>query len=311
MFASGRLRFLGHAVAAAAMFFVAGGHWGALQTVAWAGMLWNYTQADGSLLSGVKKTFDGEHPCTMCDSIKTAKDKEKAQPHIEAGAKKVIISAPASCDATFVVGVNDDDYDPKKHHIISNASCTTNCFVPMIKVLDDAFGVQEGLMTTTHAYTGDQAIVDGPHSDLRRARAAAVNIIPTSTGAARATGLVLKKMQGKLDGIAMRVPIPDGSVTDFTGIMKKTPSVEAVNAAFKEAARRGPLKNVLEYSEEPLVSADIVGSPASCTFDAGLTMTQGKLVKICGWYDNEWGYSNRLIDLTQIVGTRKTKKARR
>ena len=238
-------------------------------------------------------------------------DKEKAQPHIEAGAKKVIISAPASCDATFVVGVNDDDYDPKKHHIISNASCTTNCFVPMIKVLDDAFGVQEGLMTTTHAYTGDQAIVDGPHSDLRRARAAAVNIIPTSTGAARATGLVLKKMQGKLDGIAMRVPIPDGSVTDFTGIMKKTPSVEAVNEAFKEAARRGPLKNVLEYSEEPLVSADIVGSPASCTFDAGLTMTQGKLVKICGWYDNEWGYSNRLIDLTQIVGTRKTKKARR
>jgi len=238
-------------------------------------------------------------------------DKEKAQPHIDAGAKKVIISAPATCDATFVVGVNDDDYDPAKHHVISNASCTTNCFVPMIKVLDDAFGVQEGLMTTTHAYTGDQAIVDGPHSDLRRARAAAVNIIPTSTGAARATGLVLKKMQGKLDGIAMRVPIPDGSVTDFTGIMKKTPSVEAVNEAFKEAARRGPLKSVLEYSEEPLVSADIVGSPASCTLDAGLTMTQGKLVKICGWYDNEWGYSNRLIDLTKIVGTRRAKKSRR
>ena len=238
-------------------------------------------------------------------------DKEKAQPHIDAGAKKVIISAPATCDATFVVGVNDDDYDPAKHHVISNASCTTNCFVPMIKVLDDAFGVQEGLMTTTHAYTGDQAIVDGPHSDLRRARAAAVNIIPTSTGAARATGLVLKKMQGKLDGIAMRVPIPDGSVTDFTGIMKKTPSVEAVNEAFKEAARRGPLKNVLEYSEEPLVSADIVGSPASCTLDAGLTMTQGKLVKICGCYDNEWGYSNRLIDLTKIVGTRRAKKSRR
>ena len=238
-------------------------------------------------------------------------DKEKAQPHIDAGAKKVIISAPATCDATFVVGVNDDDYDPAKHHVISNASCTTNCFVPMIKVLDDAFGVQEGLMTTTHAYTGDQAIVDGPHSDLRRARAAAVNIIPTSTGAARATGLVLKKMQGKLDGIAMRVPIPDGSVTDFTGIMKRTPSVEAVNEAFKEAARRGPLKSVLEYSEEPLVSADIVGSAASCTLDAGLTMTQGKLVKICGWYDNEWGYSNRLIDLTKIVGTRRAKKSRR
>ena len=238
-------------------------------------------------------------------------DKEKAQPHIDAGAKKVIISAPATCDATFVVGVNDDDYDPAKHHVISNASCTTNCFVPMIKVLDDAFGVQEGLMTTTHTYTGDQAIVDGPHNDLRRARAAAVNIIPTSTGAARATGLVLKKMQGKLDGIAMRVPIPDGSVTDFTGIMKKTPSVEAVNEAFKEAARRGPLKSVLEYSEEPLVSADIVGSAASCTLDAGLTMTQGKLVKICGWYDNEWGYSNRVVDLTKIVGTRRAKKSRR
>ncbi|MEC7117756.1 MAG: type I glyceraldehyde-3-phosphate dehydrogenase, partial [Actinomycetota bacterium] len=272
---------------------------------------------DGQKLAVLSERNPGDIPWgdlgvdVVIESTGIFADKEKAQPHIEAGAKKVIISAPASCDATFVVGVNDDDYDPKKHHIISNASCTTNCFVPMIKVLDDAFGVQEGLMTTTHAYTGDQAIVDGPHSDLRRARAAAVNIIPTSTGAARATGLVLKKMQGKLDGIAMRVPIPDGSVTDFTGIMKKTPSVEAVNAAFKEAARRGPLKNVLEYSEEPLVSADIVGSPASCTFDAGLTMTQGKLVKICGWYDNEWGYSNRLIDLTQIVGTRRTKKARR
>lgn len=272
---------------------------------------------DGQKLAVLSERNPGDLPWgdlgvdVVIESTGIFADKEKAQPHIEAGAKKVIISAPASCDATFVVGVNDDDYDPKKHHIISNASCTTNCFVPMIKVLDDAFGVQEGLMTTTHAYTGDQAIVDGPHSDLRRARAAAVNIIPTSTGAARATGLVLKKMQGKLDGIAMRVPIPDGSVTDFTGIMKKTPSVEAVNAAFKEAAQRGPLKNVLEYSEEPLVSADIVGSPASCTFDAGLTMTQGKLVKICGWYDNEWGYSNRLIDLTQIVGTRRTKKARR
>ena len=272
---------------------------------------------DGQKLAVLSERNPGDLPWgdlgvdVVIESTGIFADKEKAQPHIEAGAKKVIISAPASCDATFVVGVNDDDYDPKKNHIISNASCTTNCFVPMIKVLDDAFGVQEGLMTTTHAYTGDQAIVDGPHSDLRRARAAAVNIIPTSTGAARATGLVLKKMQGKLDGIAMRVPIPDGSVTDFTGIMKKTPSVEAVNAAFKEAALRGPLKNVLEYSEEPLVSADIVGSPASCTFDAGLTMTQGKLVKICGWYDNEWGYSNRLIDLTQIVGTRRTKKARR
>tara|TARA_A100000164_G_scaffold382154_1_gene439206 strand:- start:23356 stop:24378 length:1023 start_codon:yes stop_codon:yes gene_type:complete len=272
---------------------------------------------DGQKLAVLSERNPGDLPWgdlgvdVVIESTGIFADKEKAQPHIDAGAKKVIISAPATCDATFVVGVNDDDYDPAKHHIISNASCTTNCFVPMIKVLDDAFGVQEGLMTTTHAYTGDQAIVDGPHSDLRRARAAAVNIIPTSTGAARATGLVLKKMQGKLDGIAMRVPIPDGSVTDFTGIMKKTPSVEAVNEAFKEAARRGPLKSVLEYSEEPLVSADIVGSPASCTLDAGLTMTQGKLVKICGWYDNEWGYSNRLIDLTKIVGTRRAKKSRR
>ena len=272
---------------------------------------------DGQKLAVLSERNPGDLPWgdlgvdVVIESTGIFADKEKAQPHIDAGAKKVIISAPATCDATFVVGVNDDDYDPAKHHVISNASCTTNCFVPMIKVLDDAFGVQEGLMTTTHAYTGDQAIVDGPHSDLRRARAAAVNIIPTSTGAARATGLVLKKMQGKLDGIAMRVPIPDGSVTDFTGIMKKTPSVEAVNEAFKEAARRGPLKSVLEYSEEPLVSADIVGSPASCTLDAGLTMTQGKLVKICGWYDNEWGYSNRLIDLTKIVGTRRAKKSRR
>ena len=272
---------------------------------------------DGQKLVVLSERNPGELPWgdlggdVVIESTGIFADKEKAQPHIDAGAKKVIISAPATCDATFVVGVNDDDYDPAKHHVISNASCTTNCFVPMIKVLDDAFGVQEGLMTTTHAYTGDQAIVDGPHSDLRRARAAAVNIIPTSTGAARATGLVLKKMQGKLDGIAMRVPIPDGSVTDFTGIMKKTPSVEAVNEAFKEAARRGPLKSVLEYSEEPLVSADIVGSAASCTLDAGLTMTQGKLVKICGWYDNEWGYSNRLIDLTKIVGTRRAKKSRR
>ncbi|MGI9624261.1 MAG: type I glyceraldehyde-3-phosphate dehydrogenase [Acidimicrobiales bacterium] len=237
--------------------------------------------------------------------------KETAGAHIKAGARKVIISAPASCDATFVVGVNDDDYNPARQHVISNASCTTNCFVPMIKVLDDAFGVEQGLMTTCHGYTGDQALVDGPHSDLRRARAAAVNIVPTSTGAARATGLVLKKMAGKLDGIALRVPIPDGSITDFTGMLKKEASVEDVNAAFKAAARSGPLRKVLDYSEEPLVSSDIVGSAASCTFDAGLTMTQGKMVKICGWYDNEWGYSNRLVDLSMIVGTRRAKKTKK
>ncbi len=239
--------------------------------------------------------------------------RKAAAAHIEAGAPKVIISAPSGdCDATFVVGVNDGDYDPAKHHVISNASCTTNCFVPMVKVLDDNFGLMQGLMTTTHAYTGDQAIVDGPHSDLRRARAAAVNIVPTSTGAARATGLVLKKMAGKLDGIAMRVPIPDGSITDFTGLLrKKNVTVEQVNEAFKKAASTGALKNVLDYSEEPLVSSDIVGSPASCTFDSGLTMVMGQQVKILGWYDNEMGYSNRLVDLAMIVGTKKSGPAKR
>jgi glyceraldehyde 3-phosphate dehydrogenase len=271
---------------------------------------------DGAKIAVLSERNPGDLPWgdlgvdVVIESTGIFADKEKALPHIAAGARKVIISAPASCDATFVVGVNDDDYDPQKHHVVSNASCTTNCFAPMIKVLDDAFGVEEGLMTTTHAYTGDQAIVDGPHKDLRRARAAAVNIIPTSTGAARATGLVLKKMQGKLDGIAMRVPIPDGSVTDFTGLLKKTPSVEAVNEAFKHASQKGPMRKILDYSEEPLVSADIIGLPASCTFDAGLTMTQGKLVKVCGWYDNEWGYSNRLVDLTKIVGTRRKKKTK-
>jgi glyceraldehyde 3-phosphate dehydrogenase len=234
----------------------------------------------------------------------------QAQAHLDAGARKVIISAPSDdSDATFVVGVNDDDYDPASHHVMSNASCTTNCFVPMIKVLDDAFGVENGLMTTVHAYTGDQSIVDGPHKDLRRARAAAVNIVPTSTGAARATGLVLKKMKGRLDGIAMRVPIPDGSMTDFTGTLKKEATVDEVNAAFEAAAKRGPLAKVLDYSAEPLVSSDIVGRPASCTFDSGLTMAMGTMVKICGWYDNEMGYSHRLVDLSLIVGTRKRKKA--
>ncbi|MCU0272657.1 MAG: type I glyceraldehyde-3-phosphate dehydrogenase [Acidimicrobiales bacterium] len=227
----------------------------------------------------------------------------KAQGHIDGGAKKVIISAPATeVDATFVVGVNDDTYDAKNHHIVSNASCTTNCFVPMIKVLDDAFGVQKGMMTTVHAYTGDQALVDGPHSDLRRARAAAVNITPTSTGAARATSLVMQAMKGRLDGIALRVPIPDGSLTDFVGVLDRDVTVDEVNAAFKAAATRGPLKNVLVYSEEALVSSDIVGSPASCTFDAGLTMTMGSMVKVCGWYDNEMGYSTRLVDLVKIMG---------
>jgi glyceraldehyde 3-phosphate dehydrogenase len=231
--------------------------------------------------------------------------------HLAGGAKKVIISAPSGdCDATFVVGVNDDSYDPNKHHVVSNASCTTNCFVPMIKVLDDAFGVEKGFMTTTHAYTGDQSLVDGPHSDLRRARGAAINIVPTSTGAARATSLVMPKMKGRLDGISLRVPIPDGSITDFVGTLKKNATVEQVNSAYAAAAKAGGLSKVLDYSEDPLVSADIVGRSASCTIDAGLTMAIGNMVKVCGWYDNEMGYSTRLVDLTKIVGTRRSKKVR-
>ncbi len=277
----------------------------------------NGINVDGDMLSVLSERNPVDLPWgdlgvdVVIESTGIFNDKEKAKAHIAAGAPKVIISAPASCDATFVIGVNDDDYNPARHHVISNASCTTNCFVPMVKVLDDAFGVQQGMMTTCHGYTGDQALVDGPHSDLRRARAAAINIVPTSTGAARATGLVLKKMVGRLDGIALRVPIPDGSLTDFTATLKKDVSVEQVNEAFKAAARSGPLRKVLDYSEEPLVSSDIVGSPASCTFDAGLTMTMGNMVKICGWYDNEWGYSSRLVDLAMIVGTRRTKKTKK
>jgi len=197
--------------------------------------------------------------------------------------------------------VNDADFDPEAHKVVSNASCTTNCFVPMVQVLDQAFGVQQGLMTTIHAYTGDQSLVDGPHGDLRRARAAAVNIIPTSTGAARATGLVLQAMDGKLDGTSLRVPIPDGSITDFTATLDASPSVDEVNEAFAAAAASGPLAGVLDYSEDPLVSSDIVGNPASCVFDAGLTMAMGSMVKVLGWYDNEWGYSNRLVDLVGIT----------
>ncbi|MEZ5258813.1 MAG: type I glyceraldehyde-3-phosphate dehydrogenase, partial [Ilumatobacteraceae bacterium] len=190
----------------------------------------------------------------------------------------------------------------KDHKVISNASCTTNCFVPMVKVLDDNFGVEQGLMTTIHAYTGDQQLVDGPHKDLRRARGAAINIVPTSTGAARATSLVMESMKGLLDGTSLRVPVPTGSVTDFNAILKTEASVAEINAAFKKAAKSGPLKGILYYTEDEIVSSDIVGSPASCTFDSGLTMSMGKLVKILGWYDNEWGYSNRLVDLVNFVG---------
>ena len=230
-------------------------------------------------------------------------DRAKAAAHLDAGAPRVIISAPATgADATFVVGVNDDTFDPAAHLVVSNASCTTNCFVPMIKVLDDAFGVEKGLMTTIHAYTGDQNLVDGPHGDPRRARAAAINIIPASTGAARATGMVLQAMQGKLDGTSLRVPLPVGSITDFVGILKQDVTVDEINAAFHAASTSGPLAPVLVYSDDALVSSDIVGESASCTFDSGLTMAMGSLVKVLGWYDNEWGYSNRLVDLVKIVG---------
>ena len=231
-------------------------------------------------------------------------DRDKAAMHLDAGAPLVIVSAPSNgADATFVYGVNHNDFDPKTHKVISNASCTTNCFVPLVKVLDDAFGVENGLMTTVHAYTGDQQLVDGPHSDLRRARGAAINITPTSTGAARATSLVMAAMKGKLDGTALRVPVPTGSITDFVANLKKPATVDEINAAFKAAAN-GPLKGVLEYTNAPIVSSDIVTNPHSCIFDSDLTMSMGTLVKVLGWYDNEWGYSNRLVDLTRHVGTR-------
>lgn len=229
-------------------------------------------------------------------------DRDKAAMHLEAGAPLVIVSAPSNgADATFVYGVNHQDFDPSVHKVISNASCTTNCFVPLVKVLDDAFGVENGLMTTVHAYTGDQALVDGPHSDLRRARGAAINITPTSTGAARATSLVMESMKGKLDGTALRVPVPTGSITDFVANLKKPATVEEINAAFKAAAE-GPLRGVLEYTDEPIVSSDIVTNPHSCVFDSDLTMSMGTMVKVLGWYDNEWGYSNRLVDLVTHVG---------
>ncbi|MEE2040825.1 type I glyceraldehyde-3-phosphate dehydrogenase [Nocardiopsis sp. CT-R113] len=228
---------------------------------------------------------------------------EDAKKHIAAGAKKVIISAPAKGeDLTVVMGVNDDKYDPASHHVISNASCTTNCVAPMAKVLLDSFGIVQGLMTTVHAYTNDQVILDFPHSDLRRARAAAQNIIPTTTGAAKATALVIPELAGKLDGIAMRVPVPDGSATDLVVTLERPATKDEVNAAFKAAAE-GPLKDVLVYTEDEIVSSDIVGTAPSCTFDSKMTLVAGNQVKILGWYDNEWGYSNRLADLAKLVGS--------
>ncbi|MGA2932669.1 MAG: type I glyceraldehyde-3-phosphate dehydrogenase [Acidimicrobiales bacterium] len=228
--------------------------------------------------------------------------------HLGGSVKRVIISGPSGdADATFVIGVNDDEFDPATHLVVSNASCTTNCFVPMVKVVDDAFDIVSGLMTTVHAYTNDQNLLDLTHKDPRRARGAAVNIVPTTTGAAKATSLVLESMKGRLDGISLRVPLPVGSITDFTAVVKGNPSVVEVNAAFAEAAAKPPLDRVLDYTEDPIVSSDIVGSPASCTFDAGLTLVMPisddlSLVKVNGWYDNEWGYSNRLVDLAVLVG---------
>jgi glyceraldehyde 3-phosphate dehydrogenase len=228
----------------------------------------------------------------------------KAAAHIQGGARKVIISAPAKEeDITIVMGVNDDKYDPAHHNVISNASCTTNCVAPMAKVLLENFGIVKGLMTTVHAYTQDQNLQDGPHKDLRRARAAAINIVPTSTGAAKATALVIPELKGKMDGYSLRVPVPDGSITDLVVETGRDVTKDEVNAAFKAAAE-GSLKGILYYTEDPIVSSDIVGSPASCTFDASITMAYGNQVKVFGWYDNEWGYSCRLADLTALVASR-------
>src|SRR4051812_16100178 len=231
--------------------------------------------------------------------------RDKAELHIvKAGAKRVLISAPAkNPDATICIGINDDIYDSAKHTVVSNASCTTNCLAPLAKVLHDKFGVQHGFMSTIHSYTNDQRILDFPHDDLRRARAAAVNIIPSSTGAAKAIGEVIPELKGKLNGGAFRVPTPDGSVTDFTAVLEKDATVDSINGAFKEAAGTDRYKGILEYSDEALVSIDIVGNPHSCIFDSNLTMTHGgKFVKIVGWYDNEWGYSNRCVQMLELLG---------
>jgi glyceraldehyde 3-phosphate dehydrogenase len=231
-------------------------------------------------------------------------DAADARKHLDAGAKKVIISAPATDeDATFVIGVNEKNYDPAKHHIISNASCTTNCLAPLAKVFNDRFGIVNGLMTTVHAYTADQNLQDGPHSDLRRARAAAINIVPSTTGAAKAIGLVLPELKGKLDGFALRVPVPTGSITDLTLVSSRAVSVSDIKSAYQEAAA-GELKGILKYTEDPIVSSDIVTDPHSSIFDAGLVRVIDNTVKLSSWYDNEWGYSNRLVELTELVAAK-------
>jgi glyceraldehyde 3-phosphate dehydrogenase len=238
----------------------------------------------------------------VIESTGRFKTRDQAALHLKGGARKVLISAPGKdVDATIVLGVNAGDYDAINHDVISNASCTTNCVAPMAKVLQDAFGIESGLMTTIHAFTNDQVTLDSPHKDPRRARTASVNIIPTTTGAARAAGIVIPALNGRLDGLAVRVPVEDGSLTDLTVLLEREVTVEEVNAAFAKAADTG-LAGILRYSTEPLVSRDVIGDPASCVFDAALTIASGRLVKVFGWYDNEWGYSTRLVDLTELVG---------
>jgi glyceraldehyde 3-phosphate dehydrogenase len=265
---------------------------------------------DGKAVPGVAERDPAALPWTkvgadiVIESTGFFTNAEAAAKHIAAGAKKVIISAPAKGeDITIVMGVNDADYNPATDVVISNASCTTNCLAPMAKVIDDAFGIERGLMTTIHAYTNDQNVLDYPHKDLRRARAAALNMIPTTTGAAKAIALVMPQLKGKLDGYAMRVPVPTGSATDLTVELKKPATKEEINAAIKAAAD-GPLKGILQYTEDPIVSTDIVTDPASCIFDSGLTYVNGNMAKVVGWYDNEWGYSNRLVDLVGLVGSK-------
>jgi glyceraldehyde 3-phosphate dehydrogenase len=263
---------------------------------------------DGEELKVLSERDPGDLPWgdlgadVVVESTGLFRSREKAGAHLDAGAKKVVISAPAKNeDITIVLGANHGDYDADQHHIISNASCTTNCVVPLAKVLDENFGITRGLMTTVHAYTNDQSLHDAPHKDLRRARAAALSIIPTTTGAAKASSLALPQLEGKLDGMALRVPIPVGSVTDLVVVTEQETSAEEVNAAFQKAAQ-GELEGILEYTEDPIVSADIVGNPHSCILDAQATMVQDNLVKVFGWYDNEWGFSNRLAELAEKVG---------
>jgi glyceraldehyde 3-phosphate dehydrogenase len=241
----------------------------------------------------------------VIESTGKFRTRDAAALHLKGGARKVLISAPGGkdVDATIVLGVNGGDYDPQRHDVISNASCTTNCVAPMVKVLNDAFGLERGFMTTIHAYTGDQMLLDGPHKDLRRARSAATSIVPTTTGAARATGLVIPAVAGKLDGVAVRVPVEDGSLTDLAVVLSRDVTAGAVNEAFAAAAA-GPMRGILKYSTDPIVSRDVIGDTASCVFDSPLTQASGTLVKVFGWYDNEWGYTCRLADLAALVGDR-------